>query len=87
MWLAIGWLGLVGVMSALTNWAAIAAPLLGYRPTSMIPPIGALSLAVALVAVPTNLIGRTIVWGALFDPWLAVSALWLVTRAVGRRPR
>lgn len=79
-WAAIGWLALIGVMCALGNWVTIAACVTRRRSGSMIPLLGTLFLGATFAAVPTNVVGRWIMWGVFLDPWLWAIVLWPIAR-------
>jgi hypothetical protein len=79
-WTAIAWLGLIGVINALVNWVI----LVWLRRGSMAPLLG-LCLAIAVFAVPPDVCGRWILFGALLDPWVPLNILAGITRVLGVR--
>jgi hypothetical protein len=87
-WVAIAWFGIFGVSVALGNWAILLRSREGGRHVSLVPLLGGALLLLALGAVPVKLVSRSIIWGCLLDPWLAVLAIspfWVLGSRIKRR--
>jgi hypothetical protein len=75
-WIAIGWLGAIGLLASLANWFILAAVVLRKRNgASMVPLIGGLLLGLAIAAIPLKGIRIFAALGLLFDPFV-VASVW-----------
>jgi hypothetical protein len=83
-WLALGWLGVIGALVSLSNWAVLVRNARNGRSSSFVPILGGPLLALALAAFSVGRTTRLVTLGALLDPWLALMILWPMV-AAGRR--
>jgi hypothetical protein len=82
---AIAWLGGVGILFSFANWAILVATALGKSSASMVPPVGAALLALAIAAVPAPFTRWWAAIGLIADPWiLAMLAAWLRSHVSGK---
>lgn len=80
-WTSIIWLGAVGALFSLANWAILVMVACRKSTVSMVPPIGAVLVALAIAAVPETSIRRWAGLALIADPWiLAMVGAWLWSR-------
>ena len=83
-WLAIGWLGAIGVLVSLSNWAILVRNVRKSELSSLIPIVGGPLLALALSAFSAGRASRLVTLGGLLDPWLLLMVLWPLVAGMRR---
>lgn len=83
-WIAIGYVGLVGLFVSLANWAIIIAVAFRKRSSSMAPLLGGLLLSLAIGAIPVTSVRVYALLGFVIDPWMPAMA-WSLLSSFGRK--